>query len=175
VNYVIGEVRGGIHVLLNEMNDNNNLAYSLNGEGVKIPFNVLDTEAIKKVLDRVLSKFSFSGVDKGIEKGKNIKDYKKTFFNEYPDLKGSVVVHHAIKQQILKRHPDLFSLEEIHALENLRGIPKEINSDIHLSKIRRDWNRFYRNNQNPTKEEVIYYVIELDKKYGDNFNPPVKR
>lgn len=75
---------------------------------------------------------------KGIEKGKNIKDYKKTFFNEYPDLKGSVVVHHAIEQQILKRHSNLFSLEEIHALENLRGIPKEINSDIHLSKIRKD-------------------------------------
>ncbi|MGN7117515.1 hypothetical protein [Lysinibacillus odysseyi] len=112
---------------------------------------------------------------KGIEKGKNIKDYKKTFFNEYPDLKGSVVVHHAIEQQISKRHPNLFTLEEIHALENLRGIPKEINSDIHLSKIRRDWNRFYRNNPNPTKEEVISYMIELDKKYGENFNPPVKR
>lgn len=105
-----------------------------------------------------------SKVVKGIEKGKNIKDYKKTFFNEYPDLKGSVVVHHAIEQQVLKRHPNLFSLEEIHALENLRGIPKEINSDIHLSKIRRDWNRFYRNSPNPTKEEVINYMIELDKK-----------
>ncbi|MCP3742448.1 hypothetical protein [Rossellomorea sp. BNER] len=113
--------------------------------------------------------------NKGIEKGKNIKDYKKTFFNEYPDLKGSVVVHHAIEQQILKRHPNLFSLDEIHALENLRGIPKEVNNDIHLSKIRRDWNRFYRNNPNPTKEEVINYMIELDKKYGENFNPPVKR
>ncbi|MBM7585885.1 hypothetical protein JOC86_002427 [Bacillus pakistanensis] len=113
--------------------------------------------------------------NKGIEKGKNIKDYKKTFFNEYPDLKGSVVVHHAIEQQILKRHPNLFSLDEIHALENLRGIPKEVNNNIHLSKIRRDWNRFYRNNPNPTKEEVINYMIELDKKYGENFNPPVKR
>jgi hypothetical protein len=65
VNYVIGEVRGGIHVLLNEMNDNNNLAYSLNSEGPKIPFNVLDTEAVKKVLDGVLSKFSFSGNGNG--------------------------------------------------------------------------------------------------------------
>jgi hypothetical protein len=63
VNYVIGEVRGGIHVLLNEMNDNNNLAYSLNGEGVKIPFNVLDTDAVKKVLDKVFSYFSYSFID----------------------------------------------------------------------------------------------------------------
>lgn len=43
---------------------------------------------------------------------------------------------------MLKRHPNLFFLEEIHTLENLRGIPKEINRDIHLSKIRIDWNSF---------------------------------
>ncbi|WP_034312178.1 hypothetical protein [Peribacillus frigoritolerans] len=36
---------------------------------------------------------SGESVPKGIEKGKNIKDYKKTFFDEYPNLKGSVVVH----------------------------------------------------------------------------------
>jgi transcriptional/translational regulatory protein YebC/TACO1 len=30
VNYVIGEVRGGIHVLLNTLNDNSNFAFSLN-------------------------------------------------------------------------------------------------------------------------------------------------
>ncbi len=68
----------------------------------------------------------------------------------------------------------MFTLEEIHALKNLRGIPKEINSDIHLSKIRKDWNRFYRNNPNPTKEEIINYMVDLDKKYGENFNPPIK-
>ncbi|MBH0156686.1 LXG domain-containing protein [Fictibacillus sp. 5RED26] len=106
---------------------------------------------------------------------KDVKNYRKTFFDKYPELEGSVVVHHAIEQQILKKHPNLFTLEEIHALRNLRGIPKEVNSDIHLSKIRKDWNRFYRNHPNPTKEEVIKYMIELDKKYGDKFNPPVKR
>ena len=127
------------------------------------------------VMDRVISIARVESGVKGTEKGKNIKDYKNTFFNEYPDLKGSVVVHHAIEQQMLKRHPNLFSLEEIHALENLRGIPKEINSDIHLSKIRIDWNRFYRNNPSPTKAEVINYMIELDRKYGENFNPPIKK
>ncbi|WP_260445573.1 DNA/RNA non-specific endonuclease [Metabacillus elymi] len=72
VNYVIGEVRGGIHVLLNEMNDHNNLAYSLNGECIKIPFNVLDTEAVKKVLDGVLSRFSLSGGKGTVEDVKGV-------------------------------------------------------------------------------------------------------
>ncbi|MEE3952200.1 hypothetical protein [Peribacillus frigoritolerans] len=149
--------------------------------GPNLPQIVMEKQTIKEayqkftVKDSKVEGVSGDGISKGIEKGKNIKDYKKTFFDEYPDLKGSVVVHHAIEQQILKRHPNLFSLEEIHALENLRGIPKEVNSDIHLSKIRIDWNRFYRNNPNPTKEEVIGYMIELDQKYGENFNPPVKR
>jgi hypothetical protein len=84
VNYVIGEVRGGIHVLLHEMNDNNNLAYSLNGEGTKIPFKVMDTEAVKKVLDTVLTKFSLSGVGKGTGKSKEINRFTKEQLDTKP-------------------------------------------------------------------------------------------
>lgn len=62
VNYVIGEVKGVIHVFLNEMKNINNLACSLNGEGIKIPINLLDTESVKKVMNWVLSKFSLRGV-----------------------------------------------------------------------------------------------------------------
>ncbi|MCS0789041.1 LXG domain-containing protein [Cytobacillus firmus] len=133
-----------------------------------VPYNVLHDPLtkIKTVTDDV---FGAKGANK------DIKNYRKTFFDEYPELEGSVVVHHAIEQQVLKKYPDLFTLEEIHALKNLRGIPKEINSDIHLSKIRKDWNRFYRNHPNPTKEELINYMVELDKKYGENFNPPIKK
>ena len=29
---------------------------------------------------------------------------------------------------------DLFTSEEMHSLENLRGIPNEINSELHLQK-----------------------------------------
>ena len=133
-----------------------------------IPYNVVNSEGLKEKL------ISMARVETK-STSKDIKNYRKTFFDEYPELEGSVVVHHAIEQQVLKKFPNLFTLEEIHVLENLRGIPKEINSDIHLSKIRKDWNRFYRNHPNPTKEEIISYMIELDKKYGENFNPPVKK
>lgn len=44
-------------------------------------------------------------------------------FKAFPWLKGKVVVHHAIEQQVLKRYPGLFTKADIHALDNLRGIP----------------------------------------------------
>lgn len=110
---------------------------------------------------------------KNLEKAS--KNYRKTFFDQYPELKGNVVVHHAVEQQVLKKYPNLFTEAEIHDIQNLRGIPKEINNEIHLSSIRKDWNEFYKSHPNPTKKEVIDYMIELDKKYGDKFTPPVNK
>lgn len=52
-------------------------------------------------------------------------DYKATFRKANPELKGEVVVHHAVEQQVLKRYPGVVKNEEMHSLENLRGIPKE--------------------------------------------------
>lgn len=89
-------------------------------------------------------------------------------------MKNKVIVHHAVEQQVLKRYPDIINETELHSLESLRGIPKESNSDLHLSKIRREWNVFYRTNPNPTKEDLLKKTSEIDKKYGSQFNPPVK-
>ena len=60
-------------------------------------------------------------------------NYKGTFFNVNPSLKGKVVVHHAVEQQVLKKYPGVVKNSEIHSIENLRGIPKSLNSDLHLS------------------------------------------
>jgi len=103
-------------------------------------------------------------------------DYKKVFFDEYPDLKGKVVVHHAVEQQVLRKPQTqgLFSEAEIHSIDNLRGIPNEANSDLHLSKIRKEWNRFYKEYPNPTKDDLLSKKAEIDNKYGHLFNPPIK-
>lgn len=101
-------------------------------------------------------------------------DYKATFFAQNPELKGQVVVHHAVEQQVLKRYPGVVTEAEMHSLENLRGIPKDKNSDLHLSKIRREWNQFYRENPSPTKQDLLKKATEIDKKYGPQFNPPIK-
>ena len=102
------------------------------------------------------------------------KNYKQTFFDANPSTEGKVVVHHAVEQQVLKRYPGVVNESEIHSLENLRGIPKEINSDIHLSKIRKEWNKFYRLNPSPTKEQLLEKATAIDNKFGKQFNPPVR-
>ncbi|WP_255985819.1 S-type pyocin family protein [Vibrio campbellii] len=99
------------------------------------------------------------------------KNYKKTFFDEYPELEGKVVVHHAVEQQVLLRYPDIVTESEMHSLENLRGIPKEKNSTLHLSKIRREWNRFYRTNPSASKQDLLDYAEQIDNKWGHEFTP----
>lgn len=97
-------------------------------------------------------------------------NYKSTFFNAKPELK----VHHAAEQHALKRYPGLITDSEMHSLENLRGIPKTINSDVHLSQIRKIWNKFYKENANPTKQQILDQATIIDQKFGAQFTPPVK-
>lgn len=101
-------------------------------------------------------------------------DYKATFFQAHPELEGSVVVHHAVEQQVLTRYPGLVSEGQMHSLENLRGIPTELNSDLHLSQIRREWNQFYRSHPNPTQQDFLNKATEIDTKFGSQFRPPVR-
>jgi hypothetical protein len=100
-------------------------------------------------------------------------DYRATFFEAHPELEGQVVVHHAVEQQALTRYPGAVSEAEMHSLENLRGIPNELNSDLHISQIRREWNQFYRENPNATRQQLLQKATEIDTKYGSQFNPPV--
>lgn len=96
-----------------------------------------------------------------------------------PDLKGKVVVHHSIEQQVLRKYPNIFSEVEINKLEMLRGIPNEVNSEIHLSAIRKEWNKFYAEVDageiSLTKESFfLKKARELDSLYGTKFNPRVE-
>ncbi len=100
-------------------------------------------------------------------------DYRGTFFATYPELQGQVVVHHAVEQQVLKRYPGVVSEGEMNSLENLRGIPKDVNSQLHLSAIRREWNQFYRQNPSATQVQLLEKATQIDAKYGTQFNPPV--
>jgi hypothetical protein len=99
-------------------------------------------------------------------------NYRKTFFKENPDLKGKVRVHHAVEKRVLEDYPGLFTWQEIHSLENLRGIPNAVNPKLHLSKIRVLWNKFYLENPNPTKKMFLEMARKIDNQLGDQFTPP---
>ena len=100
-------------------------------------------------------------------------NYKATFFEFHPELAGKVEVHHAVEQQALTRYPGLLSEEEIHSLENLRGIPLDRSADLHKSQIRKEWNEFYRNNPatGMTKQKLLDKASEIDRHYGKSFSP----
>ena len=60
------------------------------------------------------------------------KDYRVTFSRANPTVDMStIVVHHAVEKNALRRFPGLFDEYELHSIENLRGIPKTVNSDVH--------------------------------------------
>lgn len=88
-----------------------------------------------------------------------------------------MVVHHGVEQQVLTKYPGVLTEAEIHSLENLRGIPKAINSELHLSKIRKEWNSFYRQFDStgtvPTRQQLLDKATEIDNMFGTRFTPPV--
>jgi hypothetical protein len=88
--------------------------------------------------------------------------YADTFFNAFPHLRGQVVVHHRIEQQVLSRFPGMFGRAEIHSLGNLTGIPKHLNSKVHLSEIRRIWNNFYTKNPTATRADIEHFARIID-------------
>ena len=100
--------------------------------------------------------------------------YRETFFTAHPELRGKVWVHHSVERQIPRRYPGRFKPAELDELPNLRGIPNETNPDIHLSKIRIEWNKFYREHPNPTREEILQMRDKVDDMFGAEFNPPLK-
>jgi hypothetical protein len=106
------------------------------GKGARLGEKMVGKSATGEVLE---------GLFVGSSKAK--PNYRKIADLFYEDEKLSLenVIHHAIEQQAPKRFPGTFTLEEIHAGENLRAILKGgFNSEVHLSKIRVVWNDLYR-------------------------------
>lgn len=101
-------------------------------------------------------------------------DYAENFFARHPDLRGQVWVHHAVEQQTLTRYPHALTPAQLHSYENLRGIPNDLNSRVHLSAIRKEWNEFYRSNPRATATDLLRKATEIDNKYGHLFNPRLR-
>lgn len=101
-------------------------------------------------------------------------NYRKTFFDAFPHLEGKVVVHHAIEQSVLHNYPGVISEAQLHSLQNLRGIPKELNNTLHLSHIRKIWDDFYDTHPTLSLEDLMRKATEIDNRYGHLFEPPIR-
>lgn len=101
--------------------------------------------------------------------------YRDTFFEANPSVDpADTVVHHAVEQGVLRRYPGVATPEQIHSLENLRGVPRSLNSSMHLSEIRIAWNTFYRANPTTTLDDLLDYATKLDDQFGHLFTPPIR-
>ncbi|MCW1916977.1 zeta toxin family protein [Luteolibacter sp. GHJ8] len=101
-------------------------------------------------------------------------DYEKTFFAKHPDLEGKVWVHHAVEQQMSEKYGGPIPEEEMNSLENLRGIPIDLNTDLHLRMIRMDLNDLYSQFKGwPPKEELLRFARIIDQRYGHLYIPPI--
>lgn len=125
---------------------------------------------IIKAIARDPSKVKYQGASLGRAASKN---YRKTFLDANPNLQGEVIVHHAAERQIWRRFPSIVAADEEHSLQNLRGIPKELDSLLHKVIFRQEWDEFYESHPQPTRQQVLDYVTYIDKKYGHLFNPPI--
>jgi len=103
--------------------------------------------------------------------------YRTVFYRAHPQLKGTgLEVHHALPQTLLDRFPGMFKAKEIHSLEYLRGIPESAMKDgksVH-QLITQSWKVFLADVDQPTREQVLKHMRELDDQYGQYFNPPLK-
>lgn len=130
-----------------------------------------DNAMLGAMLARDPDTVRYAGAKLGIAES---EDYRKTFFDKNPELKKEDnIVHHAGEKQVKKRNPSIVNNWEINSYENLRGIRKVFDRNLHKKVIRYEMNEFYKRNPNFTREQWLDKITEIDKKYGHLFNPPV--
>jgi hypothetical protein len=87
---------------------------------------------------------------------------KRTFDKAFPQFAGKVVVHHAVPQLTLELYPNAVSKSEMHSLENLRGIPTELDNTLHKSTIATAWIQFYKDHPTASKQQLLDFATEID-------------
>ena len=108
----------------------------------------------------------------------------KVFRANFPDIPqaqfDNMEIHHAMPQDVLSRYPDLgVSVNQVHSLENLRGIPKDAyhpddpNQKLH-PYITGQWTSWMNSNPNATMQQVLDKAKSFDDEFGKLFNPPIR-
>jgi hypothetical protein len=147
------------------------LARSPSKSSSSTPKRRLENDMLGAMLARDPTRVRYGGATVGWETS---TDYRKTFFDANPKLNpNDYVVHHGIEQQVFNRYPGIFTNEEINSLENLRGVRKDFDDNLHKKVFRREWDEFYAAHPAATRQDILDKVTELDRKYGQLFDPPL--
>jgi hypothetical protein len=84
-----------------------------------------------------------------------------------PDLKGKVVIHHAIPKFAFLKYRGSIPLDGLHEIANLRGIPKELDPVEHQRKIHNLWRTFYLDHTtSATAKELRDFALAIDDGFG---------
>ena len=86
-------------------------------------------------------------------------------------------IHHAVPRAVQdSRYPGLITFEQLHSLENLRGIPNALrhgNVSLH-QHITNQWAAFYQAFPTATLTDVLNFTKQIDDEFGHLFIPPVR-
>ncbi|MER9116631.1 hypothetical protein NKH93_08410 [Mesorhizobium sp. M0954] len=135
----------------------------------------LDREMIAAVASELFARDPSRVEHPGAKFGEaTTNNYRKAYAQANPDVNiEDVVIHHPAEQQLLKRLLNFLSKKKINSIENLRGIPKDLNDILHLVIIRGENDKFYEKYPYPTEQQILDHSTMMDKKYGHHFVPPV--
>lgn len=96
----------------------------------------------------------------------------KQVFSEVSDKIGPV--HHAVPKTVRTKYPQLnVTKNQMHSLENLRGIPSD--GSLDHQTITNYWQAFYNTNPDPSLQDIFEYTKFIDDEFGHLFIPPVRK
>lgn len=104
-----------------------------------------------------------------------VNTYSTNFKNKFSDVKDQIAqVHHAVPQKV-KNQYNLVNGDQLHSLENLRGIP--LNDNFHQT-LTNAWRDFFDPYDNagtvPSLADILAFTKVIDDQYGHRFLPPVR-
>jgi len=104
----------------------------------------------------------------------SLSTYSSKFKQKFHEVSDGISqVHHAVPQAVLNKYPNLnLTQNQMHSLENLRGIPS--NGALDHQTITNYWASFYNTNPNANLNEIFEFTKFIDDEFGHLFIPPVR-
>ncbi|MBA4027077.1 MAG: hypothetical protein C0473_02430 [Cyanobacteria bacterium DS3.002] len=99
------------------------------------------------------------------------KVYRETYLTAHPEYRNYpklFEVHHRIPQDVLEKHPQLFSHREIHDASNLIGIPRDTKAHAPIKDL---WRDFFRDNNTPSRQDIIDFANKVDEANKRHYLP----